>query len=693
MNRHHTLRLTAVAGLLMCTALTALANPPPPRQRDPISLDQTSPSVIGFGSTWSDLYGDNPVPPGMGFDVGGPGPVMHVFAPAYGILPLPDNTNGISNNEFQPFSQQVIYFSVDTASIGAPGTPVRNQALRGQHAGDRWVLNGRSSVAPAVGPFPAVRIGGIPGPRHLLSANQTAYNEIPSIPPGAFNFFAPPAGATNQDNMDALELNPIDLNGDFIHDTIIYFTLQLGSPTLGLFGGSGANILVAPPGAPVAGVYAPFFTMGLTPADDIDALAVWNTNNNPLIANPGVDFALFSLTRGSPYLNGPDGIAGTADDFSAADIFVTNFTGVSRLFMAAGQLGLLPTDNVDGLDVEPFVTPQVFDWWVQRFNIDFVFRPPPTWPPTLPANDLHVVIPGLEVEQVFDLWTGSFPNVTVEAVPGGVRINWSGANFLPGQVAHIGWTIADTTTLSEQALQIYWTRNGVPIQPNLPDNVQRWFWEGNEVVIDRVPNIGPEPVLVQRRINRSAETVGMADLLRGSSWWESAQVIDPVPLPLMPDSFFDVFFQISLPGMETTRTFSVMYDVFNVQGQRIATHLNAMTMIRTPELEFEGACCFATSCQIASQEFCQTWGGQYRGTGTECEQVVCGPVFCPGDMNCDGVVDFDDIDPFVLALSGPAAYHGQYPNCQWLNADTDGDGDVDFDDIDPFVSRIGSACP
>ena len=61
-----------------------------------------------------------------------------------------------------------------------------------------------------------------------------------------------------------------------------------------------------------------------------------------------------------------------------------------------------------------------------------------------------------------------------------------------------------------------------------------------------------------------------------------------------------------------------------------------------------------------------------------------------GDMDCDGDVDFDDIDPFVLALSGEMAYLAQYPDCRWLNADCDCDGDVDFDDIDAFVARIGS---
>ncbi len=60
----------------------------------------------------------------------------------------------------------------------------------------------------------------------------------------------------------------------------------------------------------------------------------------------------------------------------------------------------------------------------------------------------------------------------------------------------------------------------------------------------------------------------------------------------------------------------------------------------------------------------------------------------PGDLNCDGVVDFDDINPFVLALSDPAGYAAAYPNCDILNGDCDQDGDVDFDDIDPFVALL-----
>jgi hypothetical protein len=60
----------------------------------------------------------------------------------------------------------------------------------------------------------------------------------------------------------------------------------------------------------------------------------------------------------------------------------------------------------------------------------------------------------------------------------------------------------------------------------------------------------------------------------------------------------------------------------------------------------------------------------------------------PGDLNCDGVVDFEDINPFVLAISDPAGYHAAYPNCHLLNGDCNGDGFVDFDDINPFVTIL-----
>lgn len=59
-----------------------------------------------------------------------------------------------------------------------------------------------------------------------------------------------------------------------------------------------------------------------------------------------------------------------------------------------------------------------------------------------------------------------------------------------------------------------------------------------------------------------------------------------------------------------------------------------------------------------------------------------------GDVNCDGFVDFGDINPFVLALIDPAGYASQYPDCDIMRADIDEDGEADFGDINPFVALL-----
>jgi len=71
----------------------------------------------------------------------------------------------------------------------------------------------------------------------------------------------------------------------------------------------------------------------------------------------------------------------------------------------------------------------------------------------------------------------------------------------------------------------------------------------------------------------------------------------------------------------------------------------------------------------------------HNGIPDECELHA-------GDLNCDGAVNFNDIDPFVLALTDRPGYEAQYPTCLWLNADCNHDGTVSFADIDPFVALL-----
>ncbi|MBU0640529.1 MAG: S8 family serine peptidase [Planctomycetes bacterium] len=56
-----------------------------------------------------------------------------------------------------------------------------------------------------------------------------------------------------------------------------------------------------------------------------------------------------------------------------------------------------------------------------------------------------------------------------------------------------------------------------------------------------------------------------------------------------------------------------------------------------------------------------------------------------GDLNCDGVVDGFDIDPFILALNGQEGYLLAYPGCDFERGDTNSDGAVNGFDIDSFI--------
>jgi len=69
-------------------------------------------------------------------------------------------------------------------------------------------------------------------------------------------------------------------------------------------------------------------------------------------------------------------------------------------------------------------------------------------------------------------------------------------------------------------------------------------------------------------------------------------------------------------------------------------------------------------------------------------EIYCQTATLLGDLNCDGALNTFDIDPFVLALTNPAAYALQYPLCDFLLADMNADGAVNTFDIDPFVLAL-----
>jgi hypothetical protein len=71
--------------------------------------------------------------------------------------------------------------------------------------------------------------------------------------------------------------------------------------------------------------------------------------------------------------------------------------------------------------------------------------------------------------------------------------------------------------------------------------------------------------------------------------------------------------------------------------------------------------------------------------------ILLTPVgFLVGDVNCDGSVNFGDINPFVLILADPTAWQTAYPTCPATNGDINRDGGVNFGDINPFVALLAA---
>ena len=349
--------IVMVAAVIVAMTSVANANRPPSYHptgggdQDPISLDRLSPSVVTYGNTPGDIYGENPSAIYQGWDVGGPGPVLHVSDTAYGLATPADNNDGHTNGEEDPMGQQVIYFSGDRQSQGMAGTQYRWQSDLSQAPADRFIANGITNLSPVdvmSGMGAAAIVNPLkPGqPINLLSANQNRYGAMPSI-----SQFQTNPNPTVTDDIDALELTPFGATENRVHGTPIYFSLDAASPSLGGMY-SPADVLVSPPGTGGFNLFASAATMGLDVDDEIDALAVWDYDSN-LELEAGEDYAIFSLAPGSPFL-----IAG---NFSAADIFVTDFTNVNVLFLSANSIGMEFGDNVDALDVEFWQGSEYFD--------------------------------------------------------------------------------------------------------------------------------------------------------------------------------------------------------------------------------------------------------------------------------------------------------------------------------------------
>ena len=79
------------------------------------------------------------------------------------------------------------------------------------------------------------------------------------------------------------------------------------------------------------------------------------------------------------------------------------------------------------------------------------------------------------------------------------------------------------------------------------------------------------------------------------------------------------------------------------------------------------------------------------GAPTSVQVQIAQPAVQTGDLNCDGSVNFRDINPFVQAITDPLGWEAAHAGCNILNADSNGDGQIGFADINPFVALLSGA--
>lgn len=221
-------------------------------------------------------------------------------------------------------------FSVAFGSVGLPGSPVAFEVALG--TAPSQVFPG-----PPAGPIPPEAEGDIfvtSGPVFGVPALSGPILFAP-FAADEFSLGLNVGGGPPGDNLNGLTYRGPAPPG---------FYYSLGAAGLGGSGAMPADILNA------TGLWAPAPALGLDSlgpgTDDIDALLVHDLGIVG-VYEPGIDFVAFSLTPGSLTL----GALGYAPGTGGADLFLPGPLPV--LFMPAGAFGLLPADNIDGLDVVP----------------------------------------------------------------------------------------------------------------------------------------------------------------------------------------------------------------------------------------------------------------------------------------------------------------------------------------------------
>ncbi len=275
-------------------------------------------------------------------------------------------------------------FSVDRLTGGVTGSNLDAQDFLNQQPGD--VFRSTQPFSPPISFRGSLTLtpcssmptfaGSVQSPSNASNGGEidesvfrlVAGTGVGNRRPGSF--LCPVIGTGTHDNVDALSMYPrrLDADGNGVPDQFAYYSVP---PAYALTAGVNPADILADGFAGGNLVFASAAQCGLqayTPnneGDDIDALVVWShvpmgvIDFVDLFAEPGYDYALFSLSPGSKTLTDLRTLCGVPVD--GATVFFTDFTGKFAIYCLAPHLGIslglageTEHANIDALEILPF---------------------------------------------------------------------------------------------------------------------------------------------------------------------------------------------------------------------------------------------------------------------------------------------------------------------------------------------------
>lgn len=329
-----------------------------------------------------------------------------------------------------------------------------------------------------------------------------------------------------------------------------------------------------------------------------------------------------------------------------------------------------------------------------------------------------------------DIWAAGDVQVNADGPMDTLVMHWDGATWQivpsPGvsTVTELGYSFSEIEVVSAKDIWFTGTRGDRTL------GAYTAHWDGKSFGVYSTPNVA----------NRPAEIVGMSALAPDDIWgvggatsinsggfvmrwngaeWASMLLTETSGAPsyyfydvaaVTPDDVWVVgletdhskfpatrphflhwdganWTQVSAPGYALKLKAFASDDIYGIGGASLM-HWDGQDWSVLSTLEPQGDLGDLVSldgldgCQLYAAGQVDGGFGQFDG------RIVATGAATVGDMNCDGVVDNFDIDPFVLAVTDETGYTATFPRCRRGSADVNGDGVVNNFDIDPFIALL-----